>query len=298
MKVFLFVISSALIACATAQFRPSGNGRFNNNNQFGSGQQFVQGNQGNRFASQGRAINNNNFRPAQQQPFRATPSNARDTLGNEVYPGCNGTVCLPEANLCSTRKERVGHYSFNGKSYWASWVSNEPALRNARWNWFTGRNYCRKMCMDMISLESQAEQNFAADLMRASGIKDIPTSGRLCDAEVEGCDKQPRFQPLKINGWFWSATLQMMPPTNSPSNGRVFNNWSPTGPAGQPQPDGELKSDGFGKEACMALLDNKYGDGVRWHDEPCNNRRVVLCEDLPLPNINFVRNQNPGVKIP
>ncbi|QQP32419.1 Putative LOC100748578, partial [Caligus rogercresseyi] len=64
------------------------------------------------------------------------------------------------------------------------------------------------------------------------------------------------------------------------------------------QPDGDLKSDGFGKEACMALLDNKYSDGLRWHDEPCNTRRVLICEDLPAPNINFVRNQNPGITSP
>ena len=39
----------------------------------------------------------------------------------------------------------AGHFNFGGKSYWISWASNEQALRNARWNWFTGRNYCRKV---------------------------------------------------------------------------------------------------------------------------------------------------------
>ena len=51
-------------------------------------------------------------------------------------------------------------------------------------------------------------------------------------------------------------------------------------------------------KACVALLDNKYNDGLKWHDEPCSNRRVLVCEDLPIPNINFVRNQNPGINIP
>ena len=80
----------------------------------------------------------------------------------------------------------VGHFNFDSKSYWVSWASDEAVLRNARWNWFTGRNYCRKMCMDMISLESKAEEDFVVGLMRTSGIKDIHTSGRLCDKEVEG----------------------------------------------------------------------------------------------------------------
>ena len=51
------------------------------------------------------------------------------------------------------------------------------------------------------------------------------------------------------------------------------NNWSNTGPKGIAQPDGTLKANGWGNEACMALLDNKFGDGLKWHDEPCNTRR-------------------------
>ena len=69
-----------------------------------------------------------------------------------------------------------------------------------------------------------------------------------------------------------------------------FNNWGPG------QPDGTIRADGFGNEACTALLlkNGRY----QWYDEPCNTRRRLICEDLPVPNINFVRNQNPGVNIP
>ena len=89
--------------------------RFNNNRR--------QNRQNNRFNNNrpvnNRPVNNNrqsnNRRPqtsTNQNPlisngrFRATPANARDKLGNEVYPGCNGTVCLPEANLCARRKNK------------------------------------------------------------------------------------------------------------------------------------------------------------------------------------------------
>jgi hypothetical protein len=69
-----------------------------------------------------------------------------------------------------------------------------------------------------------------------------------------------------------------------------FNNRGPG------QPDGTVRADGFGNEACTALLEK---NGVfKWYDEPCNTRRQLICEDLPVPNINFVRNQNPGVNIP
>lgn len=148
----------------------------------------------------------------------------------------------------------------------------------------------------MVSFETKAEETFVHNLMKSSDIKDVHTSGRLCDGEVEGCD-QPRFQPLHINGWFWASSLKMMPPTNQQSQ-RFYNNWSSTGPGGRRQPDGTLKPNGWGNEACMALLDNKFNDGLKWHDEPCNNRRVLVCEDLPVPNINFVRNANPNVRIP
>ncbi len=45
--------------------------------------------------------------------FRATPANARDARGTEIYPGCNGTVCLPEANLCAIRKQKGTILLFN-----------------------------------------------------------------------------------------------------------------------------------------------------------------------------------------
>ena len=42
-----------------------------------------------------------------------------------------------------------------------------------------------------------------------------------------------------------------------------FNGWSETGPLRKAQPDGTLKADGFGQQACAALLDNFFGDGLR-----------------------------------
>jgi len=195
------------------------------------------------------------------------------------------------AQLCANRKQKQGHFNFNRKSYWVSWSSDEQKLRNARWNWFTGRNYCRTMCMDMVSFETSAEQQFVEGLMNQGALDNIHTAGRLCDKEVEGCN-QTRFQPLKINGWFWASTLKMMPPTNVQAPNRFFNNWA----AGQP--DGGIKNDGFGNEACTALIKKPGNSQFKWYDEACNSRRQLACEDLPVPNINFVRNQNPNVNIP
>jgi len=275
-------------------FRNQNNRQVNNNNRF-----VPQNNNNNRQQAQFSNNNNNNRRPnnvitnnnnnINNPNFRATPADGRDKLGNEIYPGCNGTVCLPVAQLCAQRKNKPGHFNYNGKSYWVSWSSDEQKLRNARWNWFTGRNYCRKMCMDMVSFETQREQQFIEGLMNNVGLDNLHTAGRLCDAEVEGCN-QTRFQPLRINGWFWASTLKMMPPTNVQAPNRFFNNWA----AGQP--DGTLRNDGFGNEACTALI--KKNGQFKWYDEACNSRRHLACEDLPVPNINFVRNQNPNINIP
>jgi len=225
-----------------------------------------------------------------------TRNGAKDSVGTEVYPGCNGKVCLPEAQLCADRKRKKGHKMIGNKSYWMSWESDESVLKNARWNWFTARNYCRKRCMDLVSFESKGEQTAVGQAMKAGGVREVWTAGRLCDKEVDGCEAE-RFQPYNINGWFWASTLQSMGQTNVFS-GRRFNGWSDTGPRQKPQPDGILKADGFGEQACTALLDNFFNDGLSWHDTKCNDRRHIVCEDLPVGNINFVRQQNPGIKIP
>jgi len=192
--------------------------------------------------------------------------------------------------------QKAGHKQIGGKSYWVSWDSDEAVLKNARWNWFTARNYCRKRCMDLVAFENGNEQNAVGRLMNAGNVREVWTSGRLCDKEVDGCEAD-RFQPYNIRGWFWASSLQSMGETNV-FNGRKFNGWSSTGPLNKPQPDGILKADGFGEQACTALLDNFFNDGLTWHDTKCNDRRHIVCEDLPVGNINFVRQQNPGVNIP
>merc|ERR1711863_46566 len=223
----------------------------------------------------------------------------KDASGEDVYPDCNkGKVCLPEAAQCAQRQQKAGATQYEGKTYWFSWQSDEEVLRKAKWNWFTARNYCRKRCMDLVSFEKPNEWEFITTLMRGAGIQELWTSGRLCDAEVNGCDA-PHYQPLNINGWFWASTLVQMLPTNrtvglNADGVRVIgvNEWAKTGPKGLPQPDGFTPVGGLGEEPCMAVIDGA------WHDTSCHNRRAIVCEDLPPNNIQFVRNNNPGVFIP
>ena len=82
------------------------------------------------------------------------------------------SIPLPLTDSCCCCQ--VGHKKGpGGKSYWFSWDSDEALLRNARWNWFTARNYCRMRCMDLITLESERELNFIGENMAAGGVREV-----------------------------------------------------------------------------------------------------------------------------
>ena len=42
---------------------------------------------------------------------------------------------------------------------------------------------------------------------------------------------------------------------------------------GRPQPDNRV-----GNEQCLAVLNNFYNDGVKFHDVACHHRKPVICE--------------------
>lgn len=48
-------------------------------------------------------------------------------------------------------------------------------------------------------------------------------------------------------------------------------------------------------EACLAMLNNKYRDGIAWHDVACHFRSVIVCEDSDQ-LIALVQQQN-GVDV-
>ena len=118
-------------------------------------------------------------------------------------------------------------------------------------------------------------------------MSSIYTSGRKCNFQNKGCDGA-HLQPINVNGWFWAgAGNGRIPPTNAPHPEAA---WSPTGETGIPQPDnyegikeGPIEAENnigitieglqeFHDEACLAVLNNKYGDGIKWHDVACHFR--------------------------
>jgi hypothetical protein len=56
-----------------------------------------------------------------------------------------------------------------------------PALTGKKYDWLDGRNVCREYCMDLVSLETQEENNLVFRLIQQNDAPYIWTSGRLCD---------------------------------------------------------------------------------------------------------------------
>ncbi|XP_071535617.1 P-selectin-like [Panulirus ornatus] len=199
------------------------------------------------------------------------------------------TLIRPNPRACATRINhaatfRQGHY------YFFSWTHGPT--RNHERDWLDARNICRKHCQDLVSIETEDESKFVTDSIQQSNVKYIWTSGRKCN--FDGCDR-PDLQPIIINGWFWSGSNERIAPTNGTSG--WVGEWSQTGGAGLKQPDnrefGETKTD----EACLAILNNFYSDGIKWHDVACHHTKPWICEDSDE-LLNFARHDNPDVKIP
>lgn len=51
-------------------------------------------------------------------------------------------------------------------------------------DWLGVRNFCRTRCMDAVSLETSAENEWIKDKIENDYIEEIWTSGRLCDFKV------------------------------------------------------------------------------------------------------------------
>lgn len=189
-------------------------------------------------------------------------------------------------------KKRKSHMKVGNHNYFLSW--REPWHKFEDWDWFNGRNFCRDRCMDLVSFETPGEFAMFREIMEKDNVSSIYTSGRKCNFQNKGCDGA-HLQPINTNGWFWAgANNARIPATNQPHPDAF---WSNTGEKGEPQPDNwEGNKEGpidatddigitieglqeFHDEACLAVLNNKYQDGVTWHDTACHFRSVIVCED-------------------
>jgi len=160
-------------------------------------------------------------------------------------------------------------------------------------DWLEGRNFCREYCMDLVSLETQQENDFFADFLESNDLDYIWTSGRLCD--FKGCDRED-LQPVSVNGWFWTGSNKKIPATNSTPPSWSYQPWSPTGHLEIPQPDNAEEDINGSKESCLGLLNNIYNDGVAWHDIACYHPKPFMCEDSDA-LLDYVAATNEGIQL-
>lgn len=47
------------------------------------------------------------------------------------------------------------------------------------------------------------------------------------------------------------------------------------------------------EEACIAMMNNIYSDGVHWHDVACHHEKHFVCEDADV-LITYARDREPN----
>merc|ERR1711975_176751 len=74
--------------------------------------------------------------------------------------------------------------------------------------------------------------------------------------------------------YFWTGGKVNGRNISWPSRKRYNDvNWSNTGGEKRPQPDNRE-----GDEFCLAVLNNFYNDGIRFHDVSCHHTKPIICE--------------------
>ncbi|XP_037795479.1 uncharacterized protein LOC119590811 [Penaeus monodon] len=145
-------------------------------------------------------------------------------------------------NLC--RSTQVVDHIQDGSEYHYSWCHDN----NRNYTHTAANNYCANLGPGWqgVSIGSRPEDNFISGVIAAHNLAYIWTSATRT-----------------YSGWRWAS-------------GEPFLNlnWSATGADGVRQPDNRENNN----EACHAVLNNFYNDGIRWHDIGCHHVKPIICE--------------------
>jgi len=139
---------------------------------------------------------------------------------------------------------RGGNHVFQGRTFLLSWKEGQN-----HFSWNQARSYCSSRGMRIVSLDNPATRDHFLELIRSEGVDFMWTGGRI------SADKRTLT---------WENGRRE-------SISRGSHPWSFTGLRG-PQPDGQ------GTENCLAILNNLYNDGVKYHDVGCSHDKPTVCE--------------------
>jgi len=189
---------------------------------------------------------NNRFQNNRQQGLR---NNRQQGLRNNRQQGNRGR--RPNRNQNVNRRPKAGsegkcagghkpNHSYGGQNFLVSWRVGCSKFTQSQ-----GEAFCRANGMRPISLDSADKED-----------------------EFLGLIAQDRQR------YFWTGGKVNRGNIRWPS-GKRYNdvNWSHTGGAKRPQPDNRE-----GDEECLAVLNNFYKDGIRFHDVSCHHKKPIICE--------------------
>ena len=133
---------------------------------------------------------------------------------------------------------------YDGSEYHFSWLHDG----NQKYTGQQAAAYCRRLSggWQPISIETTGENNFVTRIIQRHRLDYIWTGATRSGSR-----------------WSWPSGESF----------RGFG-WSNTGAFRRPQPDNREQSG----ENCLAILNNFYGDGVKWHDVACHHTKPVICE--------------------
>jgi len=177
-------------------------------------------------------------------------------------------LCLILGNISAlvlSQCRRGNTFRWRGSNYLFSWEN--AATQGQELDWGGAQATCRQYCMNLVSMESPAENNFVKQRIANGRQRYIWTSGRKCN----GCNL--------FDGWFWSGSGTRIGSARNRGNG----DWSHTGGAGIRQPDNRENTRSLAgyrgnEESCLSILNNFYNDGIKWHDVACYHRKPFVCE--------------------
>jgi len=155
------------------------------------------------------------------------------------------------------------NHFWNGNGYIITWLINgdgKQDIESDPCQKFTGEQaeqYCKLAGGRAVSLDTNERAEHFMDQARQYAKRFFWTGGRVDHAN-------------EVVVWPAGKTEGI--------GGHGTRFWSHTGGADpvRPQPDNR-----DGNEVCLAVLNNFYADGIKWHDVACHHKKPTMCEFGP-----------------
>lgn len=142
-----------------------------------------------------------------------------------------------------SRAQPKGNHQFQGKSYLLTW-----RMGRNNFDWTGGVRFCQSQGMQLVSLDNKEKTEHFLRLLTTDRAPYFWSGGQVSRDSRSLSWPSGKTEPIA----------------------RGQHPWSFTGRTG-PQPDGG--------ERCLAILNNTYRDGVKFHDVACHHRKPVICEE-------------------